>query len=78
MGSNEYNSVMKRFRPLFNGFFPQYQEGGELTRKEALRLGRENKGYNRGQSRFAYQNAKNTLRNHSNLRGKELRQIARE
>ena len=62
------------------------QEGGELSRREALRLGQENKGYNRGQARFAYQNAKQALRNNNatienpeeRLHGRALRQRARE
>ena len=62
------------------------QEGGELTRREALRFGQENKGYNRGQARFAYQNAKQALRNNNatienpeeRLHGRALRQRARE
>lgn len=69
-----------------NGLVKTEQEGGELTRREALRLGQENKRYNRGQARFAYQNAKQALRNNNatienpeeRLRGRALRQRARE
>lgn len=55
----------------------RHQDGGELSRREALRLGRENKGFNRSQARFAYQNAKNTLRN-AGASGREMRQTARQ
>lgn len=58
------------------GLVESNQEGGELTRKQALKLGRENKGYNRSQARFALANAKNSLRE-AGFRGKEMRQTAR-
>lgn len=59
------------------GFVQSNQEGGELTRKEALRLGRKNKGYNRAQARLAYQNAKNSIRSQGG-KGREMRQTARQ
>jgi len=60
-----------------NGFIQSKQEGGELTRREALDAGMQNKGYNRSQARFALMNAKNTLRN-AGVRGREMRQTARQ
>ena len=59
-----------------NGFVQSNQEGGELTRKEALDAGMQNKGYNRSQARFALRNAKNALRN-AGVYGREMRQTAR-
>lgn len=32
MGSDEYNSVMSRMRPLFKGFFPTYKTGGKIKK----------------------------------------------
>ena len=60
-----------------NGFVQSKQEGGELTRREALDAGMQNKDYNRSQARFALRNAKNTLRN-AGVRGREMRQTARQ
>lgn len=48
-----------------------------LTRREARQQAKQNRGYNRGQFQLAMANAKNTLRDNSDLRGRELRQIAR-
>lgn len=53
------------------------QEGGKLSRKDAIDKAQKNKGYNKKQARFAYQNAKLALRNQG-LRGSELRQAARK
>lgn len=58
------------------GLVESNQEGGELTRKQALGLGMENKGFTRSQARFALANAKNALRE-SGVRGKQMRQTAR-
>ena len=59
------------------------QEGGELTRKQALTgaqwaMGRGISPVSRDTARLAYINAKNALRNNSDLRGRDLRQAARE
>ena len=48
-----------------------------LTRREARRQAKQNRGYNRGQLQLAMANAKNALRRNSDLRGRELRQTAR-
>lgn len=48
-----------------------------LTRREARQQAQQNKGYNRGQFQSAMVNAKNALRNNTDLRGRELRQAAR-
>ena len=48
-----------------------------LTRREARQQAKQNRGYNRGQFQLAMANAKNTLRDNSDLRGRELRQTAR-
>ena len=48
-----------------------------LTRREARRQAKQNRGYNRGQFQLAMANAKNALRDNSDLRGRELRQTAR-
>ena len=48
-----------------------------LTRREARQQAKQNRGYNRGQFQLAMANAKNALRDNSNLRGRELRQTAR-
>lgn len=48
-----------------------------LTRREARKQAKQNRGYNRGQFQTAMANAKNALRNNSDLRGRELRQTAR-
>ena len=48
-----------------------------LTRKQAREQSRQNRGYNRGQFQLAMANAKNALRENSNLRGRDLRQTAR-
>ena len=48
-----------------------------LTRREARRQTKQNRGYNRGQFQLAMANAKNALRDNSDLRGRELRQTAR-
>lgn len=48
-----------------------------LTRREARKQAKQNRGYNRGQFQLAMANAKNALRNNSDLRGRELRQTAR-
>ena len=60
-----------------NNRVPQRQDGGELTRKEALDLGMQNRGYSRSQARFALRNAKDALIREG-ARGKEMRQMARE
>lgn len=60
-----------------NAWVQSNQDGGELTRREALDAGMQNKGYNRSQARFALRNAKNTLRN-AGVRGREMRQTARQ
>ena len=59
------------------------QEGGELTRRQALTgaqwaMGRGISPVSRDTARLAYINAKNALRNNSDLRGRDLRQAARE
>ena len=59
------------------------QEGGELTRRQALTgaqwaMGRGTSPVSRDTARLAYINAKNALRNNSDLRGRDLRQAARE
>lgn len=48
-----------------------------LSRKDALAAARNNYGFDKGQARLAYANAKNALRN-SGLRGSALKQAARE
>lgn len=48
-----------------------------LTRREARQQAKQNRGYNRGQFQTAMANAKNALRDNSDLRGRELRQAAR-
>lgn len=48
-----------------------------LTRREARQQAKQNRGYNRGQFQLAMTNAKNALRDNSDLRGRELRQTAR-
>ena len=48
-----------------------------LTRREARKQAKQNRGYNRGQFQLAMANAKNALRDNSDLRGRELRQTAR-
>lgn len=48
-----------------------------LTRREARQQARQNRGYNRGQFQLAMANAKNALRDNTDLRGRELRQTAR-
>ena len=48
-----------------------------LTRREARQQAKQNRGYNRGQFQLAMANAKNALRDNSDLRGRELRQAAR-
>ena len=48
-----------------------------LTRREARQQAKQNRGYNRGQFQLAIANAKNALRDNSDLRGRELRQTAR-
>ena len=48
-----------------------------LTRREARQQAKQNRGYNRGQFQLAMVNAKNALRDNSDLRGRELRQTAR-
>lgn len=48
-----------------------------LTRREARQQAKQNRGYNRGQFQLAMANAKNALRDNSDLRGRELRQTAR-
>lgn len=48
-----------------------------LTRREARQQAKQNRGYNRGQFQTAMANAKNALRDNSDLRGRELRQTAR-
>jgi len=55
----------------------ELQDGGELTRREALEKAAAEKGYNREQAITAYRNAKIGLRRQG-LRGKELRQTARQ
>jgi len=55
------------------------QEGGELSRRQAFKLAKENKGYKpgSGQTAFAYANAKDALRREG-VRGSALRQQARQ
>ena len=54
------------------------QQGGTmLTKKEAKNLAIQNKGFNNSQFNIAYANAKDSLRNNSGLRGRELRAAAR-
>lgn len=55
------------------------QDGGEveLTRRQARDLSKLNKGYDNGDFRLAYQNAKNALSENSDLRGREKRMAAR-
>ena len=48
-----------------------------LTRREARQQAKQNRGYNRGQFQLAMANAKNALRDNSDLRGRKLRQTAR-
>ena len=48
-----------------------------LTRREARQQAKQNRGYNRGQFQLAMANAKNALRDNSDLRRRELRQTAR-
>lgn len=48
-----------------------------LTRREARKQAKQNRGYNRGQFQTAMVNAKDALRRNSDLRGRELRQTAR-
>lgn len=48
-----------------------------LTRREARLKSAENRDYTRGNFQLAMINAKNALRNNSDLRGRELRQTAR-
>ena len=48
-----------------------------LTRREARKQAKQNRGYNRGQFQTAMVNAKDALRINSDLRGRELRQTAR-
>ena len=48
-----------------------------LTRREARKQAKQNRGYNRGQFQTAMGNAKDALRRNSDLRGRELRQTAR-
>lgn len=76
-GTDEYESVMKRFRPFVEYGIPAKQEGGELSRKDMFARANENRGFSRANTRIAYLNAKNGLRNNSDLRGKALRQAAR-
>jgi hypothetical protein len=58
---------------------PSEQEGGELSRKEALNNAQINRGMSRRQARVAYRNAKDALREYGpeGLSGRELRQAAR-
>ena len=44
-----------------------------LTRREARKQAKQNRGYNRGQFQTAMVNAKDALRRNSDLRGRELR-----
>ena len=55
------------------------QEGGEveLTRRQAKDLSKLNKGFDNGDFRLAYQNAKNALANNTDLTGRERRMAAR-
>lgn len=55
------------------------QSGGEveLTRRQARDLSKQNKGYDNGDFRMAYQNAKNALANNADLSGRERRMAAR-
>lgn len=55
------------------------QDGGEveLTRRQARDLSKLNKGYDNGNFRLAYQNAKNALSENSDLKGREKRMAAR-
>lgn len=55
------------------------QTGGEveLTRRQARDLSKQNKGYDNGDFRMAYQNAKNALANNTDLTGRERRMAAR-
>lgn len=55
------------------------QTGGEveLTRRQARDLSKQNKGYDNGDFRMAYQNAKNALASNTDLTGRERRMAAR-
>ena len=55
------------------------QSGGEveLTRRQARDLSKVNKGYDNGDFRMAYQNAKNALSSNTDLSGRERRMAAR-
>jgi hypothetical protein len=55
------------------------QEGGEieLTRRQAKDLSKLNKGFDNGDFRLAYRNAKNALANNTDLIGRERRMAAR-
>ena len=65
---------------------PMQQDGGEvtetsngvrLTRRQAMDLSKQNKGYNNNQYITAYYNALDSLRRNSTLRGRDLRNQAR-
>lgn len=74
---DQYEPIMQRARPFINGV-PYKQVGGELTRRQARQLATQNKGYNGAQFDLAMTNVKDALRANSDLRGKALRQRARE
>lgn len=84
VGSDEYRDtidpeVIEMLKNVHSRFlYPvKKQEGGKLSRKDAIDKAQRNKGYSKKQARFAYQNAKLALRNQG-LRGSELRQAARK
>lgn len=79
----QMEAIMQRMRPDIkrvnnqeNGGKVEKAETG-MSKLEALKKAKETHGYNNSQARFAYANAKNALRGQG-LRGKELRQSARE
>lgn len=74
---DQYEPIMQRARPFINGV-PYKQEGGELTRRQARQLAAQNKGFNGAQFDLAMTNVKDALRANSDLRGRALRQRARE
>ena len=88
LGSTEINpaelekkAIMMRQRPMYaenGGKTEKYQNpAGTIGRRQALDTAKTNYGFNDSQSRTAYANAKNALRNQG-LRGSELRQQARQ
>lgn len=87
---NLNNAKIINARELAQNHIPSQQEGGvmleqmpgydvntNLTRRQARQLAAQNQGYSGEQFNFAMANAMNALRNQG-LRGKELRERARE